>query len=349
MKESGKSNREKSRLTGHDRKPISKIWNEYQQQASQLNKAGADVKAIQLKMTEETKYSSSRRTRRKYTPKLDKRLKEIVLEERQKNRVMGVGHKQKLTNKQIHKKLQEEGFNVSEVSVNIASAEIRKKQKEVFIRQSYDPGERLEYDFGEVYLDCGEGMKTCHMAVFSALGANYRWLYLYTNQKKGVFMDSQVRFFEMMGGCCKEIVYDNMRNAVIKFTGKNEKELNPELTKMAMYYGFTINVTNCFKGNEKGHAENSVKVLRNRLFSDKYRFTSLEEARTYAYEQLRKLNENSRTEEEKQHLLPHKPPLELAAISENTVNTSSMICVDTVFYSVPEHLVDKKGSCEEIS
>ena len=62
-----------------------------------------------------------------------------------------------------------------------------------------------------------------------------------------------------------------MKNVVSKSTLEKrerakpgfEKELNPDLIKMAMYYGFTVNVTNCFKGNEKGHVENRVKVLRN--------------------------------------------------------------------------------------
>jgi len=47
-------------------------------------------------------------------------------------------------------------------------------------------------------------------------------------------------------------------------------------------------------------------------------------------------------EEEKSCLLPYKPPLELAAISEHTVNNLGMISVDTCFYSVPEYLAGKK-------
>jgi hypothetical protein len=203
-------------------------------------------------------------------------------------------------------------------------------------------GDRLEYDFGEVFLDCGEGIKTYHMAVFSSPGGGFRWLYLYTNQKKAVFMDSHVRFFEMMGGSYREIVYDNMRNVVSKFIGKNKKELNEELLKMAMYYGFRVNVTNCFKGNEKGHVESSVKILRNQIFADKWSFNSLEDAQEYAYSQLLKLNENSQMEEERKHLQPYRPPLELAVISDCKVNPSSLISVDTVFYSVPEHLVGKR-------
>ncbi len=91
-------------------------------------------------------------------------------------------------------------------------------------------------------------------------------------------MDSHVKFFEMMGGSYREVVYDNMRNVVSKFIGRNEKELN----------------------------------------------------------------EDSRMEEEKERLRPYRPPLELALISEAKVNPSSLVSVDTVLYSVPEHLVGSR-------
>lgn len=341
LKEQKKSNREVSRQTGIDRSVVAKYWNEYQQKLKEMEAPGADVRGIQESLLAEPKYNASNRMKPKYTEEVDKRLKLILKEEERKNRLFGAGHKQKLTNKQIHQKLSEEGYEVSAVTINIALAKIRKKQKEVFVRQQYEFGDRLEYDFGEVFLDCGEGVKTYHMAVLSSPGAGFRWLYLYTNQKKAVFMDSHVRFFKMMGGSYREVVYDNMRNVVSKFIGKNEKELNEDLLKMSVYYGFRINVTNCFKGNEKGHVESSVKVLRNQIFADKWSFNSLEDAQEYAYSRLLKINENSPIENEKKRLLAYRPPLELAVISEAKVNPSSLVSVDTVFYSVPEHLVGK--------
>ena len=342
LKEQGLSNREVSRQTGQDRKTVSKYWNEYVQKLKQLEEAGADARAIQESLLAEPKYKAGKRGRRKYTEEVELRLKAILKEEERKERLFGAGHKQKLTNRQIHQKLVEEGHDISAVTINVALANIRNRQKEVYIRQQYELGERLEYDFGEVFLDCGEGVKTYHMAVLSSPGGGFRWLYLYTNQKKAVFMDSHVRFFEMMGGSYREVVYDNMRNVVSKFIGKNEKELNEELVKMSMYYGFEINVTNCFKGNEKGHVESSVKILRNQMFADTWTFNSLEDAQGYACSRLLKLNEGSRMEEEKSRLRPYRPPLELAVVSELKVSPSSLISVDTVFYSVPEHLVGKR-------
>ena len=341
LKEEGLSNRDVARRTGFDRDTVSKYWNEYRRRRQQLEESGADTRAIQDSLFATPRRAAAIRTRHKYTEEVDTRLKGILKEEEKKTRLLGPNHKQRLTNRQIHQKLVTEGFDVSEGTINISLARIRKRQREVFIRQQYDLGDRLEYDFGEVGLIIGGVKKVYHMAVLSSPGGGFRWLYLYTNQKKAVFMDSHVRFFEMMGGSYFEVVYDNMRNVVKKFIGKNEKELNEDLLKMASYYGFRINVTNCFKGNEKGHVESSVKILRNQIFAEYYSFNSLEDAQEYAYSRLIKMNEGSRIEEEKQYLRPYRPPLELADVRDAKVDTCSFVSVDTVKYSVPEHLVGK--------
>jgi transposase len=342
LKQQGVSNREAARRLGVNRKTVAKYWNEYKLQIARLKEKGADTREIQDALYKTPKYQSAgQRKAYKYTEEMDKRLREILAEERRKDAILGPGHKQKLTNKQIHQKMTDEGFDIGCGTINAKLARIRDKKKEVYICQQYEPGDRLEYDFGEVRLDCGEGVKTYHMAVLSSPGGKFRWCYLYTNQKKAVFMDSHVQFFEMMGGCYREVVYDNMRNVVTKFIGKNEKELNEELLKMSLYYGFKINVTNCFKANEKGSVEKSVDVLRNEIFAVYWKFESIDDARAYMYSRLLKLNENSQMEEEKRHLTPYRLLLELATISESKVNSSSMICVDTAFYSVPEHLVGK--------
>ena len=143
----------------------------------------------------------------------------------------------------------------------------------------------------------------------------------------------------MIGGVWKEVVYDNMRNVVSKFIGKNEKEVNQDLVKMSLYYGFDINVTNAFSGNEKGYVEGSVKYLRNKIFAENYKFTSEESAIEYMESQLMKLNENSKIKEEKKILKFIKPALELAEIRKSFVNKYSFVQIENNFYSVPEYLV----------
>jgi len=273
---------------------------------------------------------------------MEERLKDILKQEKRKDSLLGQGHKQSMTNKQIYGILQAEGYDISQATINNALARLRAKAKQVFIRQMYDYGDRVEYDFGEVRLVIGGVLNVYHMALFTSCAGKLRWIKLYTNQKKPVFMDSHVKFFEFVGGCWREVVYDNMKNVVTKFIGKNEKELNEDLVKMSVYYGFKINVTNCFSGHEKGSVEKSVDVVRTELFAVNYTFNTLDDAQVYADAMLRKLNESSLFQEEKPYLLPYMPPLELATLATPTVDKSSLISVDTVKYSVPEELVVKE-------
>jgi hypothetical protein len=145
----------------------------------------------------------------------------------------------------------------------------------------------------------------------------------------------------MVGGAYREVVYDNMKNVVTRFVGKNKKELNADLIAMSSYYGFSLNVTNCFSGNEKGYVESSVKKIRNEAFAVRYRFDSFEEAEQHLAAEICCMNESSLIQEEKKCLLPWKPPLELSRISEQRVDKYSFVRVGNNYYSVPEYLVGR--------
>lgn len=343
LKEQGYSNRKIQTMLGINRKTVAKYWNEYKENIQKLKNTTneLEIKEIQEKIVSKPKYNSASRVRRKITEEFLNALKKILDEEAQKERILGT-NKQALTKLQIHELLKQQGFNVSYSSVANEISKIKNSGKECFIRQEYGFGDRLEYDFGEVKLVINGVLRKYYIAVLSSPAGNFRWCYLYDNCKKEVFMDSHVRFFKMIGGVWKEIVYDNMRNVVSKFIGKNEKELNEDLVKMSMYYGFDINVTNAFSGNEKGYVEGSVKYLRNKIFATNYKFNSEESAIEYMESQLMKLNKESKIEEEKLHLKTVKPPLELANITTSVVNKYGFIQVENNFYSVPEYLIGQR-------
>lgn len=340
LREQGYSNRKIAKMLKINRKTVNKYWNEYKENLEKHNNATDEkkIKEIQEKITSKPKYNSANRVKSKITSEFLHALENILNEEQEKIKILGT-NKQALTKKQIYENLKARGFSVSYSSVVAEINKIKNIGKECFIRQDYDFGDRLEYDFGEVKLVINGVLKKYYLAVISSPAGNFRWCYLYNNSKKDVFLDSHVKFFKMIGGVLKEVVYDNMRNVVTKFIGKNEKELNEDLVKMSLYYGFSINVTNAFSGNEKGYVEGSVKFLRNKIFAENYKFKSENAAIEYMESQLIKLNENSKIEEEKQHLKVVKPPLELAQIKTSTVNKYGFIQVENNFYSVPEYLV----------
>ena len=145
----------------------------------------------------------------------------------------------------------------------------------------------------------------------------------------------------MTGGSWKEVVYDNMRNVVTKFIGRNEKQLNEHLLSLAMYYQYEINVTNCFSGHEKGSVEGSVKFIRNKVFARNYKFESFEQAQEHLQEKLIELNQQSEFQQEKPLLQPCPINYELAEVFSAKVDKYSCVRVENNFYSVPDYLIDK--------
>ena len=341
LKEEGHSNHEIQRMTGVHRKTVAKYWNGHQTELTKLGLTD-ELRDVQERIVSEPAYDTSKRTPLKYTPEIDKALDAILAGEDAKDAVLGGSHKQKLTGAQIHGLIRAAGHDIGLTTITDHIREKRDSKKEAFIKQEYEYGRRLEYDFGEVRLVIGGLVAKYYLAVLSSPRAQFRWAYLYRNQKKDVFLDSHARFFEMSGGAYGEVVYDNMKNVVTKFIGKSEKLLNEDLIKMSLYYGFSVNVTNCFKGNEKGHVESSVKIIRNKVFAPRYSFDSFEDAEAYLYEKLIEMNDESTFEEEKRHLKPYRPPLDLARVSEQAVDKYSFVRVDNHFYSVPEYLVGRK-------
>ncbi|MGF1919194.1 hypothetical protein [Enterococcus faecalis] len=118
-----------------------------------------------------------------------------------------------------------------------------------------------------------------------------------------------------------------MRNVIQKFVGKHEKELNKELLKMSLFYGFESVVTNTYSGNEKGHAEKIVQVIRDRAFTKIYEFSSMEHAQEYLDHALVKLNQGKEIDTEKPQLKPMVSDYEYAITTIQKADKYSFIHV----------------------
>lgn len=345
LKLSGLSNRQIAKDLQMDRKTIARYWDEYVAAQEALVNGSFDSESkeeLQSRITSSPKYDVSNRKPRKLIDEIKRCIDDILENEVEKKKLFGAFHKQALNSKQIHELIIADGYDISYRVVADYIQKKKEKLREAFIRQTYEFGQRLEYDFGEVKLVINGEVRRFCLAVFSSPAASFRWAYLYDSQNKEVFMDSHVKFFEMIGGSYQEVVYDNMKHVVTKFIGRNEKELNKDLLKLALYYNYRVNVTNCFSGNEKGSVESSVKIIRKEAFTKIYKFDSIEDAKVHLEASLKKLNINSRIDEERIHLLPYRVPYELADVVESTVNKYCCVRLDNNFYSVPDYLVGEK-------
>jgi len=345
----GKTQRQIKRETGINRKTIRKYIREYEEKKNILvNSKGSDNSELIADIVEKPKYDTSKRNKVKLTDEIISRI-QFYLKQNEEKRATGRSKQQK-KKIDISEALKEEEFDISYSTVCNAITNIGRKQKEAYIRQEYTFGESAEFDWGELKLIIAGKLKILQMSVFTTAKGDYRSGDLYYSQKTECFLDTHANFFCEVKGVYKEIVYDNTRVAVARFVGRHEKEPTEALLKLSLYYGFKFRFCNNYRANEKGHVERSVEYIRRRIFSKKDEFASVEEARLYFKEELKKLNlrpqvlNNGKSALkmlalEKEYLLPEMPGYDTARTAEPRADKYSTIMVDSCHYSVPDSLV----------
>ena len=90
-----------------------------------------------------------------------------------------------------------------------------------------------------------------------------------------------------------------MRLVIKKFVGRNEKEPTNELLKLSLYYRFNFRFCNIRSGNEKGHVERSVEIIRRKAFSKHTVFNSLADANEHLIKILEEINDKCFSGKEK--------------------------------------------------
>lgn len=347
----GESQREISRQTGISRKTICKYIKQYEGRRAELlgSQEGADNSALIEAIVEAPKYTVGERPKRKLTEEMVQKI-QAYLDENEEKKKKGQGKQQKKP-MDIYEALQAEGFDISYSTVLRTVRSLVQQPQEAFIKAVYRPGEVCEFDWGEVKLIIGGRLQTLQMAVFTSAYGNYRWAYLFTKQATECFQEAHALFFAHLGGVYQRMVYDNMKVAVKRFVG-TEKEPTQALLQLSLYYGFAFRFCNIRSGNEKGHVERSVEVVRRKAFAFRDTFATLEEANCYLLEACQRGNHKEqkayggqsavgRLVEERAYLLPSLPPFDAARTRQARVDKYATVVVDQNHYSVPDVYVGK--------
>lgn len=222
---------------------------------------------------------------------------------------------------------------------------------EGFIRQAYPEGSCCEFDWAEVKLQMDGKYKRYYLAVFTSAFSNYRFCLLFEHQDSLAFKEAHICFFEHIGGVYQMMVYDNMRVAIARFVGRNEKIPTESLLQLSRWYQYKWRFCNIARGNEKGHVERSVEYIRRKVFAFRDTFNSLEEARQYLLHRVSALNKRASLttkispyaglQNERKGLYAYPGPMECFAGENCKVDKYATICFGTNRYSVPDHLIGK--------
>jgi len=339
----GKSKKELSRELNVSRNTVKKYISEYNQKQGAEN----DLTKIPAKGVMEVPiYDTKNRSRIKLTPTVCQLIDGYLSDNRRKQ---SIGRsKQQMKGIDIHEALLDAGHQIAYRTVSKYIQRQKNRSKEVFIRQHYDPGQAVEFDWGYVKIDIGGKPKQLMLAVFTCTYSNHRWARLYYRQGMAAFLDAHACYFTAARGVPQQMVYDNMRTAVKKFTIRNADKLpTDDLLKLCTYYAFDYRFCNARRGNEKGKVERSVEYVRRKAFCRLDSFETLADANQHLSnicEQLAQRSAHGHTQsiqsrfEEALACMKATPltPYDTADLRSLRVNKYSCVEIDRNYYSVLE-------------
>jgi len=341
----GKSHRQIAKSLGISRTTVFKVLKKYKAETG--GEAGIPKGGI----LKPPKYDSTKRVKRALTEEIQNKIADYLAQNEEKVRLNRA--KQQLRVVDIHAALIGAGHEISYTTVCNYVRLQRNKPRAVFIRQSYQPGQAVEFDWGEVRLTINGVDKRLMLAVFTSCYSNHRWARLYHRQDMSSFLQAHALYFSFTGYTPAQMVYDNMRVAVAKFAVKNkDKEPTEDLRKLSFYYHFDFRFCNARKGNEKGFVERSVEYIRRKSFALKDEFATLQAANEHLVQVLKELNSKlakgqntsiqHRFEEETTVMQPVcGSPYDAGNLRQLRIDKYSCIKVDTNYYSVPEDYPQK--------
>ena len=130
------------------------------------------------------------------------------------------------------------------------------------------PGQQAQVDWGEFGTIMENGVEKKLYCFFMILGySRTKFVKFTTEIKQRTFLACHVEAFNYFGGAPKEILYDNLKQVVIKrmFRAK-DSEMNKKFMDFAGHYALNPILCRPYRPQTKGKVENTVKFVKQDFF-----------------------------------------------------------------------------------
>lgn len=253
----------------------------------------------------------------------------------------------------IHEKLMEQGCDCKYTIVRqyVATRKAALNEKAT-VRFETMPGLQGQVDWGffENYkvLENGEYKKLyCFLMVLGYSGMRY--IEFVTDMSTTTLIKCHINAFRYFGGYPEEILYDNMKQVVVKrMLKQSESELNKQFEYFAGFYGFKPILCRPYREQTKGKAERTVRYVREN-FMVGIRYHSLADLNSQAHAWCNKINAriHGTTNERpidrlpEENLLPLRREYIVDKINLRRVEKDCLISYACNKYSVPAEYVGR--------
>lgn len=249
--------------------------------------------------------------------------------------------------------LRDRGFQGNIHQLRRVVKRLRPPSKEAFLRLSVLPGEQAQVDwasFGVVTIGRAQRRLSCFLLTLSHSRAFY--LEFFFDQRMENFLLGHLNAFADLGGVPRNILYDNLKSAVLERHG-NAIRFHPRLLELCGHYHFAPRPCNPRRGNEKGRVERAIRYVRESFFAARP-FSTIENLNRQALEWRdrvtldRRLPDNDSLtvgqayEQEKPRLIP-LPSHPFETDLNTPIHSGKTIYVrfDLNHYSIPHSMVNR--------
>lgn len=253
----------------------------------------------------------------------------------------------------IHEKLMEQGCDCKYTIVRqyVATRKAALNEKAT-VRFETTPGLQGQVDWGffENYkvLENGESRKLyCFLMVLGY--SRMRYIEFVTDMSTTTLIKCHINAFRYFDGYPEEILYDNMKQVVVKrMLKQSESELNKQFEDFAGFYGFKPILCRPYRGQTKGKVERTVRYVREN-FMVGIRYHSLADLNSQAHAWCNKINAriHGTTNERpidrlpEENLLPLRREYIVDKINLRRVEKDCLISYAGNKYSVPAEYVGR--------
>ena len=255
--------------------------------------------------------------------------------------------KQRHTFYRIFERLRDEhGYQGGYDAVRRYVGKHRRRHVETFIPLTRDPGQRLEADFGHIYVDFPQGRRQIPVLLLVWSHSNYPFAMALPSERTEAILEGMVQGLTFFACVPREVWWDNPKTvATTIFTGR-QRQLHQRYQALASHYIFEPLFCLPAHGNEKPFVENRVKTLQRRWATPVPHAQDLAEFNAYLRDcclkdRQRTSAEHSETigqrfEQDRQRALAlPSVPFDACVYEQAKIDKYQTVRFDRVRYSVP--------------
>jgi transposase len=137
-----------------------------------------------------------------------------------------------------------------------------RQRRETFIPLDHDPGQRLEADFGHIYVDFPEGRKQVAVLVTTWAYSNCPFVLALPTERTEAILHGLVEAFHFFGCVPREVWWDNPSTLAAAFFSGRQRRLNERYQALASHYNFEPLFCLVRQPREKPRVEGRVQFLQ---------------------------------------------------------------------------------------